>query len=75
MSGLRPVPYRKVARFLRSRGFVEVRQRGSHVFFEHRASGRSTVVPLHAGEDIGPGLLRKILKDAAIEPEEFLRDG
>jgi len=74
MSGLRPVPYRKLARFLRRRGFVVARQAGSHVFFEH-ADGRTTVVPHHSGEDIGPGLLRKILRDVAIEPEEFLREG
>jgi len=29
------------------------------------------VVPIHAGETIGPGLLSKILKDAEMEPEEF----
>jgi predicted RNA binding protein YcfA (HicA-like mRNA interferase family) len=33
--------------------------------------GRSTVVPVHAGETIGPGLLGKILKDAEMEREDF----
>lgn len=52
-------------------GFVEVRQRGSHKQFRH-ADGRVTTVPDHRGRDIAPGLLRKILDDVNVEPEEFL---
>ena len=45
-------------RILRSFGCVESRQRGSHLRVE---CGRCvTTVPVHAGEDIGPGLLRRI---------------
>jgi predicted RNA binding protein YcfA (HicA-like mRNA interferase family) len=51
-------------------GFVVVRIRGSHHFLRH-PDGRVTVVPLHAGETLGPGLLSKILKDAAMDVEEF----
>jgi len=35
--------------------------------------GRTTVVPIHTGEDIGRGLLRKIIRDARLDVEEFLR--
>jgi predicted RNA binding protein YcfA (HicA-like mRNA interferase family) len=31
------------------------------------------VVPVHPGEDIGRGLLFKIMKDAKITREEFLK--
>ena len=45
-------------RILRSFGCVEIRQRGSHLRIE---CGRCiTTVPVHAGEDTGPGLLRRI---------------
>jgi len=37
----------------------------------HR-DGRATVVPSHGGEDIGRGLLRQILRDIEVSPEEFL---
>ena len=47
---------------LKKKGFVAVRQKGSHVFLQH-SDGRATVVPVHSGETIGPGLLSKILKD------------
>ena len=36
----------------------------------HR-DGRYTVVPVHAGEIIGPGLLHKILKDAELSKQDL----
>jgi predicted RNA binding protein YcfA (HicA-like mRNA interferase family) len=36
-------------------GFEEVRVRGSYHFLRH-PDGRSTVVPAHAGEILGPGI-------------------
>ncbi|MGD0436739.1 MAG: type II toxin-antitoxin system HicA family toxin [Bryobacteraceae bacterium] len=36
-------------------GFQVTRVRGSHHFLRHR-DGRVTVVPIHSGETIGPGL-------------------
>jgi len=61
-----------VVRALERDGFTVVRQKGSHAFLRH-ADGRTTVVPLHAGETIGPGLLSKILRDAALDQESFER--
>lgn len=46
-------------------GFEVVRVKGSHQVLRH-ADGRSTVVPVHAGETIGPGLLAAILRDCEI---------
>jgi len=43
-------------------GFRVLRVKGSHHFLRHE-DGRTTVVPAHSGETIGPGLLHKILKD------------
>ena len=36
------------------------------------ADGRGTVVPVHSGETIGPGLLAAILRDCEIERDEFI---
>lgn len=63
---------RDIMRVLNLLGFVAVRQRGSHVFFQH-SDGRTTLVPRHGGEDIGRGLLRQILREIEIKPEEFLK--
>ena len=51
-------------RILRKYQCVEVRQRGSHV--RVRCGECLTTVPVHSGEDLGPGLLRAIERD--LEP-------
>ena len=51
-------------------GFSVVRIRGSHHFLRHQ-DGRSTVVPVHSNETIGPGLLQKILRDCHVSVEEL----
>jgi predicted RNA binding protein YcfA (HicA-like mRNA interferase family) len=51
-------------------GFEVTRTRGSHHFLRH-SDGRATVVPVHSGETLGPGLLNKILNDCDMTPEQF----
>lgn len=46
------------------------RVRGSHHFLRH-ADGRTTVVPSHGKEPIGPGLLGKILHDCRLTRDEL----
>ncbi len=66
-----PLPPEKVIKALEKAGFFAIRQKGSHIFLQH-PDGRTTVVPYHKGEDIGIGLLRKIMRDARMSREEFL---
>ena len=68
---LRPQPARKIIKALSTLGFEVVRKHGSHVVMKHK-DGRVTVVPVHARENIGAGLLLKIAKDAKLEREEFI---
>jgi predicted RNA binding protein YcfA (HicA-like mRNA interferase family) len=56
---------------LKKAGFEVLRIKGSHHFMSH-ADGRRTVVPVHRGEAIGPGLMLKIIRDCEMEREEFL---
>jgi predicted RNA binding protein YcfA (HicA-like mRNA interferase family) len=51
-------------RLLNGLGCGVVRQKGSHV--RVRCGKCSTTVPIHAGEDLGKGMLRAIDKD--LEP-------
>lgn len=62
---------REVIARLERLGFVEVRQRGSHKQFRH-ADGRVTTVPVHAGRDISPTLLRQICRDIRVTLTEFV---
>ena len=55
---------------LRKSGFEVIRVKGSHHFLRHE-DGRTTVVPIHAGETIRPGLLSKILNDCDLTTDEF----
>lgn len=51
-------------------GFELIRMKGSHHFFRH-PDGRATVVPVHSGETIGPGLLASILRDAKLSRKQL----
>ncbi len=63
---------RDLIRALKMLGFISVRQTGSHIFFKH-SDGRTTVVPMHGGVDIGRGLLRAILGEIEVDPDEFMK--
>ena len=68
---LKPQPATKIIKALSKIGFKIVRKHGSHVVLKH-PDGRLTVVPVHAGEEIGSGLLNKIIKDTGLSKEEFI---
>jgi predicted RNA binding protein YcfA (HicA-like mRNA interferase family) len=51
-------------------GFAAQRQRGSHVFYRH-PDGRTTTVPHHKGRDLARPLLREILREVDLTPDEF----
>lgn len=57
---------------LKKAGFEVLRVKGSHHFLSH-SDGRRTVVPVHRGESIGPGLMSKILRDCELERDSFLK--
>ncbi len=57
---------------LRQFGFEVIRVKGSHHFLRH-ADGRCTIVPVHRGEVIGPGLMSKILRDCELDRDELVK--
>jgi predicted RNA binding protein YcfA (HicA-like mRNA interferase family) len=63
---------REVIAILENLGFREVRQRGSHKQFRH-PDGRGTTVPVHAGRDLSPILLRQIARDIGLTVEDLLK--
>ena len=62
----------QIVQALGKAGFQVLRQKGSHIYLKH-PDGRATVVPVHKGESVGRGLLRKIIKDADLGRGEFLK--
>ncbi|HOO20483.1 MAG TPA: type II toxin-antitoxin system HicA family toxin [Kiritimatiellia bacterium] len=71
MGSLPVLKPREAIRILERLGFSQVRQTGSHRQFRH-PDGRQTTVPDHAGRDLSPVLLRQIIKDIGLTPDEFL---
>ena len=58
-------------RALGKAAFEVVRIKGSHHFLQH-PDGRATVVPVHAGETIGPGLMSKILRYTELSRDDLI---
>jgi len=71
MTRLSPLSAKKLMKILVCLGFEEIRRKGSHRFFHNFQTGLSTTVPEHGNEDVGTGLLRKILRDIEIGVDEF----
>jgi len=64
---------REIIRALERLGFVQARQRGSHVVLK-KSTPEGTVgcvVPLHS--EVAIGTLRSILKQAHVSAEEFIQ--
>jgi len=70
LSGFR---YREITRKLKEQGFAFDRQAaGSHEIWYNKSTKRYTTLVNHPGE-MPEGTLRAILKQAGIDPDEFLR--
>ena len=68
----RPVTSYIVIKVLLKLGFVTLRKTGSHIRLKH-PDGRVTTVPSHGKDQIGIGLLLRILKDADLSKDEFFK--
>jgi len=75
MGRLAGFQYRKIVKRLKSFGFAFDRQAaGSHEIWHNEQTDRYTTLPNHFG-DIPEGTLRAILKQADINPDDFLKKG
>lgn len=72
MAKLPSVSGERVVRALKRAGFVELRQKGSHVSLEKRTGEQvfKTVVPMHS--ELAKGTLSDILKQSGITLDQFL---
>ena len=72
MGNLAGFKYKEIIKRLKSYGFVFQRQAaGSHEIWHNPSTNRYTTIPNHPG-DMPEGTLRAILKQADVEPEDFL---
>ncbi len=73
MTRLPRITAEDLLRALRRSGWVEVRQRGSHLRLRHPTQPRLITVPVHQGEIVKPGTLAGILEQAGLSVEELRR--
>ncbi len=71
MSRLPLIDAKTLEKLILKIGFEIKRQKGSHVFYRH-PDGRYTTIPHHGNKDISRTLLRAILRQIEITPEEFI---
>jgi predicted RNA binding protein YcfA (HicA-like mRNA interferase family) len=65
------IGFRTMNAVLMRLGFEVVRQKGSHVFYRH-PDGRTATVPNHPGRDLAGPLVREILREIELIPEELV---
>jgi predicted RNA binding protein YcfA (HicA-like mRNA interferase family) len=70
MTRLSIVDAKTMERVLLALGFHIIRQKGSHVFYRH-PDGRTTTIPHHPGRDLARPLIREILREIELNPEQF----
>jgi len=64
---------KELGKIVEKLGFKFDHQTGSHMIYKH-PDGRKTTIPSHGKEEIGPGLLNKIIKhDLKLTREEFMK--
>jgi len=71
MPKITPISGDKAVRIFQKMGYKVVRQRGSHIRMHHLfdKSKKPLTIPRHP--ILGKGLLRRLMRDAKINPEEL----
>jgi predicted RNA binding protein YcfA (HicA-like mRNA interferase family) len=54
-------------------GYQAVRQRGSHIRMRHKSDSSKKPLTIPRHRTLGKGLMRKLLRDAELSIEEFLK--
>jgi predicted RNA binding protein YcfA (HicA-like mRNA interferase family) len=69
---LRHLKPREVIEKLRALGYEGPFAGGRHGRMVHSASGRIIPIPMHGGKDVSVGLIRAIIREVGITPNEWL---
>ena len=71
MGKLRVLSGKEVCAILERHGFVQVRQRGSHILMQRTADGGTTTVPVPDHKEVRIGTLRSIIRQSGVPRAEF----
>jgi len=67
------VDFKTMEKALFHLGFRNTRRKGAHFFYRH-PDGRTTTVPNHAGRDLSRPLIREILREIELTPDQFVKE-
>lgn len=73
MTRLPIVNFMTMEKVLLQLGFKISRSKGSHVFYRH-PDGRTTTLPNHPGRDLSRPLIREILREIKLSPDQFFKE-
>lgn len=71
MGKLRVLSGRQVCSILMRHGFVEVRQRGSHILMQKRLADTTRTVPVPDHAELRMGTLQSIIRQSGVPRTEF----
>lgn len=68
---MRPLSGKEVCEVLLRHGFVQVRQRGSHIIMQKQEGRRTTTVPVPNHKELRAGTLRSIVRQSGLQKTDF----
>jgi predicted RNA binding protein YcfA (HicA-like mRNA interferase family) len=68
---LKILPGKDVCKILSDHGFIQVRQKGSHIVMQKRTDNRTITVPVPNHSEIKIGTLQSIIRQSEIAREYF----
>jgi predicted RNA binding protein YcfA (HicA-like mRNA interferase family) len=68
---LRTLSGKEVCAILNQHGFVEVRQRGSHIVMQKKLPGTTITVPVPNHPELRIGMLQSIIRQSGVPQSEF----
>ncbi|MBU0512421.1 MAG: type II toxin-antitoxin system HicA family toxin [Chloroflexi bacterium] len=71
MSRLSPLKPHQVIHKLQKLGYEGPYPGGRHVRMVHEETGQIVPIPMHKGKDVSVGLIRAIIRQVGITPEEW----
>ncbi len=71
MGRLRVLSGKQVCAILAENGFVQVRQRGSHIVMQKRIPGSTITVPVPNHRELAPGTMSSIVRQSQLSRSLF----
>ena len=68
---MRPLSGKDVCEILMKHGFVQVRQKGSHIIMQKNEEGKTTSIPVPNHKELRSGTLRSIIRQSGLVKSEF----